>query len=473
MRIVVRRVMLGVSMFAAGTKRTVHICWSSRAMFVLACSGATIGFKNFWQFPSLVYDHGGGAFLIVYFFFLVVLGLPLLSAEFMIGRLGRDAPDGAFRRAAALVRANRYWWLVGAMAVLGGFLIFSYLSVIAGWTIAFGFRAATGAIAGLTADGVSSVFTLLVKDLEKQVFWYTLFIVSVAVVSARGLRAGPEPVIRYAVPTMFGLMLLLLGYAASNVGFPRAVWEAFTPDFGKLSWTGVLAAAAHAFFSLSLGAGAMFMYGAYLERDAPLARLTWYVVALDALAGLAAMLTVYAVLYSGDVGPATDMALLFQALPLAFDHLSWGRIYLSAFFVSLIIAAWLSGLALFEPGVMWLVERFDWSRPRAAFGCGVVAWVLASAVALSFNAWAFSFPFLDGTKKFGLFDIMQILTSHGLLPLVGIGTALFAGWALRPDLAREQLHLRSPCAFDAWLWSVRIVIPVTLLCVMFQLFKPA
>ncbi len=460
-------------MFPAGTKRTVHITWSSRAMFVLASSGATIGFKNFWQFPSLVYDYGGGAFLIVYFFCLLLLGLPLLAAEFMVGRLGRDAPDGAFRRTAALVRANRSWWVIGAMAVLGGFLIFSYLSVIAGWTIAVGFRAATGVFAGLTADGVNSVFTLLVKDPEKQVFWYTLFIVSVAVVSARGLRAGPEPAIRVAVPTMFGLMLLLLLYAASSTGFPRAALEAFTPDFGKLSWTGVFAAAGHAFFSLSLGASAMFMYGAYLERDAPLARLTWYVVALDTLAGLAAALTVYAVLYAGGVEPATGLALLFQALPLAFDHLPWGQICLTVFLATLIIAAWLSGLALFEPGVMWLVERFHWSRPRAALGCGAVAWVLGSAVALSFNVWAFSFPFFGETKKFGLFDMLQIFTSHGLLPLVGIGTALFAGWALRPELAREQLHLRSPCAFDVWLWLMRIVIPVALVCVMVRLSKLA
>src|SRR5438477_13161343 len=131
-----------MSMYPAGAKRTVHISWSSRAVFVLAGTGAAIGFKNFWQFPSLVLEYGGGAFLIVYFLCVVALGLPLLAAEFMIGRLGRDAPDGAFRRAAMQVRSQRPWWILGALAVFGGFLIFSYLSVIAGWTVAFGMRAA-------------------------------------------------------------------------------------------------------------------------------------------------------------------------------------------------------------------------------------------------------------------------------------------------------------------------------------------
>ncbi len=458
-------------MHPAGAKRIVQVSWSSRAMFVLASTGAAIGFNNFWQFPSLVFEYGGGAFIVVYFLCLLLLGLPLLMAEFMIGRIGRDAPDGAFLRVAGHVHASHRWWVIGAMAVLAGFLIFAYLSVIAGWTIAFGFRAATGVLADLTADGVSSIFTQLVRDSEKQLFWYTLYILSIALVSLRGLRAGLEPAIRVAVPLMFGLMLLLLVYAATGTGFSQVLVETMMPDFTKLSWTAMLAAAGYAFFSLSLGAGAMFMYGAYLDRDAPLARLTWYIVLLDILAGLMAALTVYPLLYAGSVAPAAGPTLLFEALPVALDHLPYGRLVLTGFFLTLIIAAWLSGLALFEPAVMWGIGRFHCTRAKAVFTCGVVAWVLASIVTLSFNAWAFSFPLFDGTKQFGLFDVMQIMASRVLIPIVGIGTALFAGWVLKPEMSREHLQLRSPCGLDAWVWLVRIVIPVTLVCVLFQLSK--
>jgi neurotransmitter:Na+ symporter, NSS family len=458
-------------MYPAGGKRTIFTMWSSRATFVLAGAGAAVGFNNFWQFPSLVYSNGGGAFVIVYLFCLLLLGWPLLSAAFMIGRLGRDAPDGAFRRTAVQMRTDPTWSIVGVAAILASFLIFSYLAVISGWTVAFGMRSATGAFAGLTADGIASVFTILVTDPERQLFWYTLFITSVVLVAGRGLREGMERAMRYAVPLMFGLMLVALGYAFTTTEFLRALNGALMPDFAKLSWTGVLAAAGHAFFSLGLGAGTMFMLGAYVERDAPIGRLTWYIILLDTAAGLIVALTIYAILYSGGVEPAAGPTLIFQALPLAFDHVPFGQVFLGVFFALLIITVWLSGLALFEPSVAWVVERFGLERRRAAIACGIAAWVVASVNALSFSSWAFTFRFFSETKKFGIFDIFHIATNHVLLPAVGIVTALFAGWVIHTDTAREELGMRSPCAFDVWLWTIRIVVPLTLVAVVFQLSK--
>jgi NSS family neurotransmitter:Na+ symporter len=141
------------------------------------------------------------------------------------------------------------------------------------------------------------------------------------------------------------------------------------------------------------------------------------------------------------------------------------------FFAMLVIIVWMSGLALFEPAIAWVVERFDWDRRRAALACGVVAWALASVNSLSFSVWGFTFRFFDEVKKFGVFDILQILTNHVLLPAVGIVTALFAGWIIRPETARDELGMRSPCAFDVWLWTIRVVVPLVLVAVMFQLSK--
>jgi NSS family neurotransmitter:Na+ symporter len=458
-------------MYPAGGKRTIYTFWSSRATFVLAGVGAAVGFNNFWQFPALVFNHGGGAFVVIYLFCLLLIGMPLLAASFLIGRIGRDTPDGAFRRVAVQMRTDPSWSIVGAASILAGFIGFSYLAVISGWTVAFGIRAATGTFAGLTADGVASVFTLLVTDTERQLFWYTLFIASIVLVSAQGLRTGLERAMRIAVPVMFGLLLIVLSYALTTMEFPRALNVALMPDFGKLSWTGILTAAGHAFFSLGLGAGTMFMLGAYLDRDAPIGRLAWYVIGLDTLAGVLATLIVYAVLYSGGVEPTAGPALIFQALPLAFDHIPFGHIFLALFFAMLVLTVWLSGLALFEPAVVWISDRFDWSRRRAAFACGMVAWAIASVSALSFSSWAFSFRFFDEIKKFGVFDILHILTNHVLLPIVGIATALFAGWVIRPELSREELGMRSPCAFDVWLWTTRVIVPLVLVAVMFQLSK--
>jgi NSS family neurotransmitter:Na+ symporter len=178
-------------------------------------------------------------------------------------------------------------------------------------------------------------------------------------------------------------------------------------------------------------------------------------------------------MYAGGVRPDdyAGVALVFEAIPLAFDHLAWGRVYLAAFFLMLVLAAWLYALALFEPVTMWAVERFEWRRMTAAIVCGIGAWALGIVFLLSFSTWKFPFDFFGESRNMGLVDIAQLLTSHLLFPAVGIGTALFAGWVFKVDLAREQLKLRSPCSFDAWLWLTRVVVPFVLVCIMWQISK--
>jgi len=453
------------------TRIVVHGRWSSAGMFVLAASGATIGFNNIWHFPYLVGANGGGAFLIVYLFCVLVIGLPLLMAEVMLGRLGRASPITAMRQLADRARGDPNWVLVGWAGVLGGFLILSYLSVIAGWALAYVPRMAFGVLAGQTADGVASLFTQLVTDPEKQLFWHGLFVAATMLIAARGLRAGIEPLVRYAAPLLFGLLAALLVYAATTDAFTRALAHLFQPDFTKLTMTGVVLALGHAFFSLGLGAGVMLMYGAYLDDAAPVAGTSLLVVAVDTVAGLAAGVVVFSVLFAGGVDPAAGPGLAFQALPLALDHLPFGRFPGTAFFLLLVVAAGLSAVALAEPALAWLTERFDISRARAAVAGGVAVWLLGLISILSFDYWGFSFKFLGAVKRLGFFDILQILTVQVLLPLGAAAIALFCGWVMKPEVTRAQLNLRTPCAYDAWLWLTRLAIPAALLIVFFNIPK--
>lgn len=443
--------------------------WSSSPIFVLAAGGAAIGFNNFWQFPQLVALYGGGAFLIVYLLCVLILGVPLLMAELVIGRGGRAAPAGALRRLAGRAGAPPHWVLVGGMATLGAFLILSYLSVIAGWVIAYALRAAFGASSGLTADGMHGLFSALVKDPEKQLFWHTLFISMTMIAAGRGVRHGLEAVARYAVPLLCALLLMLLAYAATTDTFVRATERLLMPDFTKLSGVGVLAAMSHAFFSLGLGAGVMLMYGAYLDDKASIPRLSFLVVGVDTLVGLVACLIVFSVVNAGGQELTAGPTLVFQSLPLAFDHLPFGRIFATLFFALLAIVAWVSAIALAEPMLAWLEQTFAMSRWRAALLCGAGAWLLGLISILSFSDWAFSFKIFGTVKKLGFFDVLQILTAQVLLPLSGILVALFAGWVLKPDVTRAALALRSPCAYDAWLWSVRLAIPLLLAMVLLNL----
>ena len=446
-----------------------HERWSSPAMFVLAAGGAAIGFNNFWQFPQLAAQYGGGAYLIVYLLCVLVIGVPLLMTEYALGRSGRASPVLTFHFLAHRVRADPAWAVIGMMGILGAFLILSYLSVIAGWVIAYTLRAGLGIFSGLTADGLNAQFSQLVKDPEKQLFWHTCFMTMTMVVASRGVRHGLEVLVRYTMPLLLALLLVLTVYAATLDAFAHAVGALFLPDFSKLSGMGVLAAMSQAFFSLGLGAGAMLMYGAYLGAEANVTRLSFMVAGVDIVTALFISLVVFSVLFSGGVAVTSGPSLVFQAMPLAFDHLPYGRVFLTGFFALLVLAAWTSAIALAEPVMVWLSERFSMSLRRSALLCGVSAWALGVVTILSFNTWAFSFKFSGIVKQLGFFDVMQVLTAQLLLPLTGILIALFAGWRMKPDMLREALHLRPSWLYFAWIWSLRSVIPVLLLIVLFYL----
>jgi neurotransmitter:Na+ symporter, NSS family len=450
-------------------RRTVHERWSSTGIFVLAAGGAAIGFNNFWSFPQLAAQYGGGAFLIVYFLSLLLIGLPLIMAEFALGRLGRASPIGTFSHLTRRAHANPLWKLVGWMGVISVFLILSYLSVIAGWVIAFLVRSALGIFSGLTADGMNAQFAQMVRDPERQLFWHTLFMTATMLMVARGVRHGLETVVRYAVPLLLGLMLGLLIYVATTDAFAYAASLFFTPDFTKLTGMGVLAAMSHAFFSLGLGAGAILMYGAYLNVEARIPRFSFYVVGVDTITSLMITLIVFSVLYAGNVELSSGPTLVFQSLPLAFDHIPYGRLLIVAFFALLVIAALTSAIALAEPVMVWLSEQFGMSLRRSALLCGLSAWSLGVVTILSFHEWAFSFKIFGVVKKLGFFDVMQVLTAHVLLPASGILIALFAGWALKPDMLREILHVRPAWLYSVWLWLMRLVIPALLLIVLYHL----
>ena len=452
-------------LYAPGTRTAVTERWSSKTLFVLGASSAAIGFNNLWQFPYTIAQYGGGAFLIVYVFCLLVMGLPLLNAEIMLGRGGRGSPVLAMVRMGERARASPRWAIVGGIGIFAGFIIFSYLSVIAGWVTAYAIRSPFGAFTALTIEGLNAIFARMVRDPERQFFWHSLFIFLTVFASARGLRRGLQPAIKLVVPLLFLLLLILLGYASVTGAIVPALIEIFRPDFTKLSGLGIVAAMSHAFFSLGIGMGAMLAYGAYLKSDVSIPRVSTAVLFIDTLAGLIAAVVVYSVLFAGGVELAAGPELVFEALPLAFDHLPYGGLFASIFFAALVIVAFTSAIALIEPAVMWLQERFVMTRLKAALVCAVAAWLLGGVTVLSFNYWSFSFNFFGAVKKLGAFDLLQLFTAQLALPVTGIFISLFAGWVVRVEVARKQFAFVSPCAFDTWIWLARIAVPVLLLIV--------
>jgi neurotransmitter:Na+ symporter, NSS family len=440
--------------------------WSGMLGFVLALSGAAIGFNTVWQFPYMASQSGGGAFILIYLLFAFIVAAPLLIAEVMLGRRMHASPITAVTTASGDARARRLWMSAGWFAVIGGFLVFSYLCVIAGWALAYFVRSISGVFVGLTADGVASVFTTFVKDPEKQVFWHSAFLALALAAVARGVHRI-ENLARALVPTLLAILLGLVIYAAMTGNMRDAATFLFEPDFTRLSLPALMIALSQVFFSFGLGAGIAIMYGAYLPPQSSLVRASLTVIGLNSLITVAVAVAVLAIVLGGGVAPTQGPGFVFQSLPLAFDHLPFGRWFATLFFAFLVIVALLTAIALVEPVVVWLIERFNATRKQAALMAGLAAWVLGLVSIFSFNIWAFSFYFF-GEKRLGGFDMLQIASAQILLPLAGVLLALFIGWGLSADKAREELQFRSPCAFDAWLWCLRVVVPLAViaLCVM-------
>jgi NSS family neurotransmitter:Na+ symporter len=435
--------------------------WSGQGIFILAVTGSTVGLSNFWTFPYITGENGGGAFLLVYVLCLLLIGIPVMIAELMLGRCGGSNPAGSMRALAACENASRGWSLVGWSGLLAGFLNLSYYSVIAGWAMAYVFRAGSGLFTGQTLDGVHSVFSSLVEQPERLLAWHTLFMLMTTLVIARGLREGLETAVRSLVPLLFLLLLVLAGFAWHSGAFDQGVQRMFHVDFSRISWQAVLAAAAQAFFTLSLGRGAIMMYGARLPGHIPIVSSVFAVALLDTLVALLAGVIVYSIIFANGLEPGKGAGLVFQTLPLAFGHMPHGAFFGMLFFVLLVFAAWSSSISLLEPAVAWLVEVWGVSRLRAAMLAGAAVWTVGLVTVFSLNRWSGYHP-LSGFRAFRvstLFDLLDLLTAGVLLPLGGLLIAIFSGWIMSGESSARELGPHARYIHPLWRFFVRFVAP--------------
>ncbi len=451
------------------TKRTsIHGQWSSRFAFILAAAGSAVGLGNIWKFPYITGENGGGAFVLVYLLCIAVVGIPIMMSEILIGRRGRQSPINTMRDLAREEGRNGFWQFLGWAGVIAGFLIISYYSVIAGWALSYVIRTAGGAFIGVTADGAASIFGALISDPERLLAWHTIFMVMTTVVVTRGVRSGLEQAVRILMPALFVLLLILVGYALNSGKFAEGLAFLFTPDFEAITAGGVLTAMGHAFFTLSLGMGAIMVYGSYLPEHASITKATFTIALLDTLVALLAGMAIFPIVFANGMEPGAGPGLIFKTLPIAFGHMPGGTFFGTLFFVLLVFAAWTSAISLIEPAVAWLVENRGMNRVKSGTVVGILAWFLGIVTILSFNKWAFSFEFAGETKGSGLFDILDILTASFMLPLGGLAMAVFAGWCMSRSSVRDELGMGDGLAFRGYYFLVRYVTPLAVLVVFLQ-----
>ncbi|MFP3874948.1 MAG: sodium-dependent transporter [Thiohalophilus sp.] len=452
-------------------RTSMHGQWSSRWTFILAATGSAVGLGNIWKFPYITGENGGGAFVLVYLVCIALIGIPVMMAEIMLGRRGRQSPINTMYDLAVESGHNPNWKWLGWLGVLAGFLILSYYSVVAGWSLAYVFRSASGAFTGATADGVENLFLeRFLSHPETLLFWHTLFMAMTMIIVARGVKSGLESAVKFLMPALFVLLLVMVGYAMSQgEAFMRGLHFMFRPDFSALSWGGVLTAMGQAFFTLSLGMGAIMVYGSYLSRSASIARTTFMIAIADTGVALLAGVAIFPIIFANSMEPGAGPGLIFISLPLAFGHMPAGVLFGTLFFVLLSFAAWTSSISLLEPVVTWLVETFHWRRVTATLYSGILTWLLGVVSVFSFSDWAFEFEFAGQLKQNGVFDILDILTTNIMLPLGGLFIAIFAAWFMSREASRDELGLGDGVRYNLWRVLVKFVTPAAILLVFLNL----
>ncbi|MGQ9831257.1 MAG: sodium-dependent transporter [Thermochromatium sp.] len=463
------------------TQGSIHDQWSSRFAFILAAIGSAVGLGNIWKFPYIAGENGGGAFVLFYLVCIALIGMPIMMAEILIGRRGRRSPINTMRALVVEEKAHPAWRWLGWLGVVTGLLILSYYSVIAGWALAYVFRAAAGLFTGAAAETVSAQFDALLQSPEAMLAWHTLFMMMTVAVVARGVRSGLERAVTLLMPALFVLLVILVFYALYEGDFARGAAFLFHPDLNKvfqhceLTESGVkacrfsgeplLIALGHAFFTLSLGMGAIMVYGSYMPSNASIARATLAIVVADTVAALLAGLAIFPIVFANGLEPASGPGLVFQTLPIAFGAMPAGRLFGTLFFVLLVFAAWTSAISLIEPAVAWLVENRGLARIPATLGAGVLAWMLGVGSVLSFNLWSG-----ESFQVFGKtwFELMDYLTANILLPVGGLLIALFAGWVMSRTTSCDELGMGDGPWYRIWRFLVRYVSPSLVVIVFFN-----
>ncbi|WP_408955999.1 sodium-dependent transporter [Natroniella sp. ANB-PHB2] len=390
--------------------------WTSKLGFILAAAGSAVGLGNIWRFPYVTGENGGAAFLLIYLIAIILIGYPVMVAEMSLGRKTEKNPVGAFKNLAP----DTPWWLVGALGVFTGFVILSYYSVIAGWSMAYIVQAANGFtsemdFAGLFGGHISSV--------GEPLLWHATFMgITIGIISA-GVVKGIQKAVKILMPILFILLVALVFRSVSLEGAGEGLAFYLAPDFSQLTWYSLNEAIAQAFFTLSLGMGAMITYGSYLSKDDNISDSAGYVLGLDTLIAVLSGFAIFPAVFALGLSPDAGPGLTFITLPAVFAEMPLGTLFGFLFFVLLTIAAITSAISLLEVVVAYMVDEHEWERKKAAQVVGIVIFLVGIPPLLGYSALS-DFQFLG----MDILDTYDWFANAIFLPLGGLLTAIFAGY---------------------------------------------
>lgn len=427
--------------------------WASRLGFIMAAAGSAVGLGNVWRFPYVAGENGGGAFLIIYLAIVFSLGLSIMIAELAIGRAAQTNPVGAMR-----LLGGRRWSGLGYLGILAAFLILSFYTVIAGWTLTYAVKMASGMLTGPDVD-TAKAFSGFVADPAQTVPAAAVFMALTVGVVLGGVKGGIERANMVLMPLLFLILVALAIRAVTLPGAGAGLRFFLSPDFSKVGAGTLTTALGQAFFSLSIGLGAMMTYGSYLDRDQDIGRAAGWVIGLDTLAAMLASFAILPAVFAASLNPEAGPGLAFVTLPTVFASMPLGALFGTLFFILLAIAALTSSISLLEPVVAYLIDEHGLRRGPMTVAAGAAAFALSVPSALSLGPWA-------GYTVFGkgILDLLDQVTAGIMLPVGGLLIAVFVGWVIAPRAVAEIAagHDGPPRFARLWLWILRLPAPVAI-----------
>ena len=423
--------------------------WGSRLGFILAAAGSAIGLGNIWRFPYVTAENGGGAFVVVYLACIALICVPYLFAELALGRNSQKNPVGAI----SAIKKGTPWVLVGGLCVLTGVCILSYYGVVAGWALGYIFKA-------FVAPGVDSAtyFSTFVADPGRVIPLAAVFMLVTVLVVYGGVEEGIERWAKVLMPLLLVLMLVVIFRAVTLPGAGEGLNFYLNPDFSKIDGEVILAALGQAFFSLSLGMGAMITYGSYLPKRENLLVSGGYVALFDTLIALLAGLMIFPALFAVNQDPGTGgPSLIFQVLPEVFETMPLGSFISAVFFILLSIAALTSMVSLLEVVVAYFVDETTWSRTKSVWLVGLFTFALGLPSALAQGGTTFFSEQVSLFGQTGFFSIMDYIWGNVSLALGALLISIFVGWAWGAGQAVEELQQGSEDFFRGWIAQTWIV----------------
>ncbi|HKM93198.1 MAG TPA: sodium-dependent transporter [Prolixibacteraceae bacterium] len=404
--------------------------FGSKFGVIAATAGSAVGLGNIWRFPYIAGENGGGAFLLIYLFFIIAIGLPVMISELSIGRATQRNPFGAFR----MLKPKTKWFWIGIMGIGAAFMINAFYSVIAGWTLEYLFKAISNQFAGKNATEITSLFTGFQHSSWRPLMWTIVFIALSGSVVMSGVQKGIEKYTKILMPLLIVLIVILNIRAVTLPGASEGLKFLFYPDFSKIKPSSIIQALGQAFFSLSIGMGTLITYGSYINRKDNIATSASAVVIIDTIVAILAGVAIFPAVFAFGINPASGPDLVFLTLPNIFAQMKGGYIFALMFFFILSVAALTSTISILEVVVAYFSEELKMTRKKAIYIASAGIAVLSILCSLSL----YKVPSIS-IAGFNLFNIMDYVSANILLPLGGFFIVLFVAWFFGKNKLKAEL----------------------------------